>query len=207
MQRQSLEFRLLTGTFALTLLLSLPLYGQVAISGKIAGFVSDSSGAGIVGAAVNVSSPALMAPRVGKTQGDGSFLFDGLPVGTYEVKVEMPGFKTLLQPDIILTAGFTATLNIKLEVGDLSQSVTITAEEPIIDVKSVENTTTFGTGLLQNVPSGRDPWSTVAQIPGASLSTFDVGGSQMYQQSTMEIHGSKPGEQVYSYNGLKLNCV
>ncbi len=205
MNHDNLAGRLLFGVLALTSILPAPLYSQVAISGKIAGFVSDSSGAGIVGAAVNVSGPALMAPRVGKTQGDGSFLFDGLPVGTFEVKVEMQGFKTLLQPNIVLTAGFTATLNLKLDVGDLSQSVTITAAEPIIDVKSVENETTFNTNLLQNTPSGRDPWSTIAQLPGASLSTFDVGGSQMYQQSTMEIHGSKPGEQVYSYNGLKLN--
>jgi hypothetical protein len=180
-------------------------WGQVAITGKIAGFVSDASGAGVPGATVNAESSALMTPRTAKTESNGSFLFDELPVGTYEVKVETPGFKTLLQPNIILTAGFTATLNIKLEVGDLGQTVTITAEEPVIDVKSVENATTFGTTMLQNIPSGRDPWSTVAQIPGASLSTFDVGGSQMYQQSTMEIHGSKPGEQVYSYNGLKLN--
>lgn len=197
--------RLRLGVLAVTAILSTPLFAQVAITGKITGFVSDSSGAGVPGATVNVTSGALMAPRIAKTQNGGSFLFDQLPVGTYEVKVEMPGFKTLLQPDIVLTAGFTATLNMKLDVGDISQSVTITAEEPIIDVKSVDNTTTFGTTLLQNVPSGRDPWSTVAQIPGASLSTFDVGGSQMYQQSTMEIHGSKPGEQVYSYNGLKLN--
>jgi hypothetical protein len=123
------------GLLALTAIFAAPLFSQVAISGKIAGFVSDTSGAGVVGATVNVSGSALMAPRVAKTQGDGSFLFDGLPVGTYEVKVEMPGFKTLLQPNIILTAGFTATLNIKLEVGDLTQSGTITAEEPIIDVK------------------------------------------------------------------------
>jgi Carboxypeptidase regulatory-like domain len=182
-----------------------PLFSQVAISGKITGFVTDSSGAGVGGATISVSGPALMAQREAKTQADGSFLFDQLPIGTYDLKAGMSGFKELLQHNIVLTAGFTATLNLKLEVGDLSQSVTVEAAQPLIDVKSDENATTFGTSLLQNVPSGRDPWSTVAQIPGASLSTFDVGGSQMYQQSTMQIHGSKPGEQVYSYNGLKLN--
>lgn len=193
------------GVLAAAIILSAPLYSQVAISGKITGFVSDPSGAGVSGATVNVTGTALMAQRVAKTQNDGSFAFDQLPVGTYEVKASMQGFKELVQPNIVLTAGFTATLNLKLQVGDLTQSVTVEGAEPVIDVKSAENATTFGTSLLQNTPSGRDPWSTIAQIPGASLSTFDVGGSQMYQQSTMEIHGSKPGEQVYSYNGLKLN--
>ncbi len=193
------------GALATAALLTTPLYSQVAITGKITGFITDNSGAGVAGANVNVNSAALMATRTAKTQSDGSFLFDQLPVGTYEVKVSLQGFKELLQPNVVLTAGFTATLNLKLEVGNMSQSVTVEGAAPVIDVKSAENATTFGTALLQNIPSGRDPWSTIAQIPGASLSTFDVGGSQMYQQSTMQIHGSKPGEQVYSYNGLKLN--
>ncbi len=63
-------------------------YGQVAITGKIAGFVSDSSGAGVAGATVNVTSGALMAPRSAKTGADGSFLFDQLQVGSYQVKFE-----------------------------------------------------------------------------------------------------------------------
>ena len=190
---------------ALTLFAHAPLHGQVAISGTITGYVSDNSGAGIAGAAITVTSPALMAAKTEKSHADGSFSFDQLPVGTYAVKASLAGFKELIEPNVVLTAGFTATLRLKLEVGDISQSVTVEGAAPVIDVKSAETATTFGTNLLQNIPSGRDPWSTIAQIPGASLSTFDVGGSQMYQQSSMQIHGSKPGEQVYSYNGLKLN--
>src|SRR5579864_6112120 len=202
---RNLAIRPFVRMFALAALLGAPLYSQVAISGKITGYVTDSSGAGIAGATVNAGSSALMAQRVARTQSDGSFLFDQLPVGTYEVKAEMPGFKELVERNIVLTAGFTATLSLKLEVGELTQSVTVEAAEPLIDVKSAENATTFNTSLLQNTPSGRDLWSTVAQIPGSSSTTFDVGGSRMYQQSSMEIHGSKPGEHVYSFNGLKLN--
>ena len=94
MQRNHFARRFRLGLLALVAMLSVPLYSQVAVSGRITGFVSDSSGAGIVGATVNVNSPALMAQRQAKTQGDGSFLFDQLPIGTYEVKVEMPGLPT-----------------------------------------------------------------------------------------------------------------
>jgi hypothetical protein len=128
----------LSEIFAIALLCSTSVFGQVAITGKITGYVLDTSGAGVAGATVNVTSGALMAPRAAKTQNNGSFLFDELQVGTYEVKVVQQGFKTAIEPNVVLTAGFTATLNIKLEVGDLGQSVTITAEEPVIDVKSVE---------------------------------------------------------------------
>jgi hypothetical protein len=50
-----------------------------------------------------------------------------------------------------------------------------------------------------------DPWSTVAQMPGVTSSTFDVAGNNSYQQSAMQIHGSTQAEQIYSYNGLDLN--
>jgi hypothetical protein len=186
-------------------LVSLPAAAQVAQSGNITGYVTDTSGAGVSGATITATSPALMTRRELKTQPDGSFLFDRLPIGTYEIRAEMAGFKALVQPDIVLSAGFTATIGLKLEVGDISQSVTVEGAASVLDVTSVQNTTSFNTSLLENIPSGRDVWSTVAQIPGATSSTFDVGGSRMYQQSSMAIHGSKPGEVVYSFNGLKLN--
>ena len=56
-----------------------------------------------------------------------------------------------------------------------------------------------------DIPAGRDPWSTVAQMPGVTSSTFDVGGNQSMQQSGMQVHGSTPAEQVFSFNGLDLN--
>src|SRR5262249_56258801 len=59
--------------------------------------------------------------------------------------------------------------------------------------------------LLQEIPSGRDPWSTVAQAPGATLTTYDVGGSESYQQASMSINGSRAGQHVYAVNGLNMN--
>jgi len=47
----------------------------------------------------------------------------------------------------------------------------------VIDLQNNETSTTFDQNLLQEIPSGRDPWSTVAQMPGSTLSTFDVAGN------------------------------
>jgi hypothetical protein len=189
------------------LLLWMPLasWAQVATTGKITGVVSDPSGAAVPNAAVTAKGPALMVPRTTKTQTDGSYLFDLLPPGTYDVTVSASGFKTYARPGIVITSGFTATVNARLEVGQVAQTVTVSGAEPVIDIKTTETSTTFDQQLLQNIPSGRDPWSTVAQAPGVTSSTFDVGGNQSYQQSSMQVHGSTPGEQVYSFNGLDLN--
>lgn len=179
-------------------------YAQVSTTGKITGIVSDSSGAAVTTATVTVKGGALMASRITHPQTDGSYLFDLLPPGTYLVTVQATGFQTLEQRNVVITAGFTATVNAKLQVGQVQQIMNVEGE-PVVDVQTVETATTFDQQLLQDIPAGRDPWSTVAQMPGVTLTTFDVGGNQSMQQSTMQVHGSTPGEQIFSFNGLDLN--
>ena len=178
--------------------------GQIATTGRIAGVVTDSSGAAVPNATVAVKSTALMAERTTTTGPDGAYLFDLLPLGTYEVNVTSKGFKAFTETGIVLTAGFTATVNPRLQIGELSDVVRVEGEN-VIDLQGVQTATTFDQTLLQDIPSGRDPWSTVAQMPGVTSSTFDVAGNNSYQQSAMQVHGSTQAEQIYSYNGLDLN--
>jgi hypothetical protein len=177
---------------------------QVSTTGKIAGVITDPSGGVVPNATVTVKSTALMATRTTNTQADGSYLVDLLPPGTYTVTVTATGFQTFAETGIVITAGFTATVNPKVTVGEVTQTVTVQSE-PVVDLQNVQTSTTFDNTLLQDIPSGRDPWSTVAQMPGVASSTFDVAGNNSYQQSSMQIHGSTPAEQVYSFNGLDLN--
>lgn len=184
--------------------LSAVISAQVAITGKITGVVTDSSGAAVPNATVTVRSSALMTPRTTTTAADGGYLFDLLSPGTYEVTVTASGFQSVNETGIVITAGFTATINSKLQVGQVTQTIQVEGE-PVVDLQSVQTATTFDQALLQEIPSGRDPWSTVAQMPGVTSSTFDVAGNNSYQQSAMQVHGSTQAEQIYSYNGLDLN--
>lgn len=179
-------------------------FGQIATTGKIAGLVTDSSGAAVPSATVAVKSTALMAERTTTTGPDGAYLFDLLPLGAYEVTVTSKGFKAFTETGIVLTAGFTATVNPKLQVGEVTDVVRVQGEN-VIDLEGAQTATTFDQTLLQDIPSGRDPWSTVAQMPGVTSSTFDVAGNNSYQQSAMQVHGSTQAEQIYSFNGLDLN--
>jgi hypothetical protein len=196
--RSSLGLVLFAICFSATVL------AQVSTTGKITGVVTDSTGANVVNATVTVKGSALMAPRSTHTESTGSSLFDLLPPGTYAGTRSAPGFQTLERTGIVINAGFTANANAKLRVGQVQETVSVTAES-VVDTQSVQTSTTFNEQLLQEIPAGRDPWSTVAQMPGATSSTFDVGGNQSMQQSTMQVHGSTPGEQVFSFNGLDLN--
>ena len=182
--------------------------GQAAVSGSITGVVMDPQGAVIAGAVVTVSGPALLTPKTQKSVEGGDYLVNQLPPGTYQITCSLPGFKTYEESGIVLTAGFTATVNISLALGDTSQTVTVSGTDaPVVDVTSSTQPTTFDSTLLANTPYGDDPWSMLAQTPGVTTSTFDVGGNNSYQQSSESVHGSKTTEQTYVFNGLTLEAT
>jgi hypothetical protein len=179
--------------------------GQVAITGAIRGVVTDTSGAVLPNVSIVAEGPALMTPRKAMTDVAGSYLFDSLPPGTYQLTYGISGFRKEVRSAIVITPGFTATISPQLSVGMSQQSVVVQAESVVVDTTNNTSSTTFDEALLQNVPGGRDTFSTVAQAPGVASSDFDIAGSQSFQQSVMQVHGSLPGDQVYSFNGLRLN--
>jgi hypothetical protein len=178
---------------------------QVAITGQIRGVVTDASGGVLPNVAISAESPALMTSRNTTTDVAGGYLFDSLPPGVYQVTFIVSGYKTEARSGITITPGFTATVSPQLSIGANEQSVLVSADAPVVDTTNNTSTTTFDDALLQNVPGGRDIFSTVAQAPGVATSDFDIAGSQSFQQSVMQVHGSLPGDQVYSFNGLRLN--
>jgi hypothetical protein len=202
MRKSILGLFLLLFTFPATLLL-----GQGSVAGSITGIVTDPQGSVISGAVVTVTSPALLTPKTQKSIEGGVYLVEQLPPGEYQVTASLTGFKGFQQKGIVLTASFKATVNISLAIGDASETVTVSGSDPIVDVQSTNSPTTFDSTLLANSPSGNDPWSMLAQTPGVTTSTFDVGGNNSYQQSSESVHGSKTTEQTYVFNGLPLEAV
>src|SRR4029453_17400970 len=163
-------------------------YAQVQ-TGSITGTVTDSSNAVLPGATVTLSGERLIGgDQTVVTDSSGVYRFDRLVPGTYPVKFELQGFKTVTQADIRVSAAFVATLNGKLEVGSVSESITVTGESPTIDTKSNVQQTVMSQEILEGVPTGRDPWSLAKLIPGVQVATYDVGGTQSIQQSNLSSH-------------------
>lgn len=179
--------------------------GQVAITGQIRGVVTDATGGSLPNVDISATSPALMSPRKTTTDVSGSYLVEALSPGTYALTYAVTGFRIQVQQDLAISPGFTATISPQLQIGTTEQSVVVSADPPIVDTATNTTATTFDEALLQGIPSGRDTFSTVAQAPGVATSDFGIAGSQSFQQSVMEVHGSVPGDQVYSFNGLRLN--
>ena len=99
----------------------------------------------------------------------------------------------------------SATVNVKLEVGQLAETITVTGESPTVDTKSNMRQTVMNQEILEGVPTGRDPWSLAKLIPGVQVATYDVGGTQSMQQSSMSAHGSNTNDVSYNIDGATVN--
>ncbi len=175
-------------------------------TGSITGTVTDPSGAILPGATVSLSGEKLIGGVQSQvTDASGDYRFDRLPPGAYTIKFELQGFKSVERGDIRVNAAFVASVNVKLEVGQMAETITVTGESPTIDTKSNVQQTVMSQEILEGVPSGRDPWSVAKIIPGVAISTYDVGGTQSFQQSSLSAHGSSTNDVSYNIDGATVN--
>ena len=175
-------------------------------TGSIAGVATDTSNAVMPGVTVSVSGDKLIGGvQAQTTDATGAYRFDRLPPGSYHVKFELQGFRGIERADIAVSASFVATVNAKLEVGNLSETITVTGESPTVDTRSNLQQTVMNQEVLEGIPSGRDPWSVAKIIPGVQVSTYDVGGTQSFQQSSLSAHGSSTNDVSYNIDGATVN--
>lgn len=164
-------------------------------TGEIFGRVNDGTGAVLPGAAVTLTSSALITPQTTASAASGSFRFPNLPIGIYTVTFELTGFKRVVRTDVRIQAGFNAEVNAKLELSSVEETVTVTGQSPIVDTRSNTLGTNFGAELLEAIPSARDPWVILEQTPGMVMSVQNVGGNASGQQASFGAHGSTANQQ------------
>jgi len=165
-------------TAALLVALVLPALAQQQ-TGSISGRAIDASGATLPGVTVSIVSDNLIGgPRTAVTDEQGVYRFTLLPGGRYTVTFVLAGFSTLNISDVSLSAGAAATVNGKLEVATLSESITVTSQSPTIDLESSKVAVNWDQQKLDELPYSRSLTGLVSLIPGLYATSLDVGGSQ-----------------------------
>jgi hypothetical protein len=148
-------------------LAALPSAALAQNSGQITGVVRDTSGAVMPGVLIEVASPALIEKVRSTTTGsDGQYRIINLPVGTYTVTFTLEGFTRQQRNDIVLTTGFTASVNAAMSVGQRTETVVVTAEAPTVDTQSSRQAITFQGTEIQELPTPRNVSSLLALTPG-----------------------------------------
>jgi hypothetical protein len=164
--------------------------------------VVDSTGARLVGTTVTVTNEATGAERSLVTEANGSFIFTSLPPTTYSVKVELSGFRPLIRTGLTLTAGDRLALgNVQLELGELTEAVTVTAETVRVSTESADVTATLSTSQLNDlVVKGREFMNLVKLLPGvAQTGGGDIAGG------TFGIPSPQVGGIRSNYNNMTLD--
>ncbi len=142
-------FQVAIMALALSVALAASAGAQNLSSGSIDGIVSDNSGAALPGVTVTASSPALQVKQVsGVTDAEGRYRLIDLPRGTYQIDFEIAGFQPLRRADLILTAGFAARVNATLQIGSLSETITVSGASPVVDLTTTRGGSTIASDVL-----------------------------------------------------------
>ncbi|MBA3948667.1 MAG: TonB-dependent receptor [Acidobacteria bacterium] len=173
-------------------------------SGDITGRVADNTGAVLPGVTVTATSPALITPLTAVTSSTGTYQFPRVPIGTYTVRFELPGFSTLVREGVVVTIGFNATINADLQLSSVQETVTVSGSSPVVDTRNTTQKTTFDLEAMQSIPSARDPWVMLERTPAIAMDRINVGGSQSGQQSGYVSRGSGTGNNKWSLDGVDI---
>jgi len=134
---------------------------------SISGEVADASSAAVAGATVTVTSVERNTATVAVTNAAGRYLVQFLLPGRYTLAAEKPGFKKLLRTGISLESADHLSLDVALQVGDLTQSVSVTAEAPLLETETASRAGTIENRVLENVPTnGRNLFTLQYSLPG-----------------------------------------
>lgn len=186
----------------------LPLAGRAQnLNASIGGLVFDSSGAAIPNVQLIFTDTATHASRTTTTNSAGHYLLASPEVGTYDVTVQARGFKTWQQRKLIVNVGENITLNVTLQVGSVTQSVSVTATPARINTSNAEIGSVIQHSQIQSIAvNGRDYIQLAALVPGAVSRLPDdpyTGGGSTGGGSNIVFNGIRLGGNNYMVDGAE----
>jgi len=189
------------GVAAMLLLVAgVPAFAQLQ-SGNLYGTVVDEQGTALPGVTVTLTGGG--APQVQVTNAQGQFRFLGLAPESYAVKAELEGFSTIEYPNIRINVGRNTTIEITLTPA-VEEVITVTAESPLLDERKISTGATVTQTELEKIPTSRDPWAVLQQVPGVLTDRINVGGNESGQQSQYIGPGSGGDQAVWAVDGVNI---
>jgi hypothetical protein len=175
------------------------------ITGSIAGTVKDERGAVLPGASVKATNVDTAFSRVATTANDGAYRIEYLPVGSYNVEVEMPGFQKFVQQNIVLAVDQTQALNITLAVGASSETVTVTTAPALVDTASATLGRTVQPDEIIGLPLvNRNAYAELSLTPGvqSNSASGSTNASNSNPNGTPNYQIGVPSTQVIVNGGI-----
>src|SRR5579863_1840664 len=190
---------------------SFPAQAQLA-GATLSGVVKDTSGAVVVDGTVSIKNTATGTVRQVTTNADGFYSAPNLLPGTYNVTVKAKGFSTAVQTGLVLTVGAQQALDFTMKVGEITQTVEVSAAPPAVDTLSSTISATVEEKTVVDLPlNGRD-WTQLATLqPGvisvraqASTGSTANRGNRGFGDQLADS-GHRPNENTYRIDGININ--
>jgi hypothetical protein len=185
---------------ALALLVPAAAHAQASIVGT----VKDNTGAVLPGVTVEAASGVLIEKvRTTATDGNGRFQLVDLRPGAYIINFALTGFNTFRRDGVVLSGSSTVTVDAELRVGALEETVTVTGESPVVDVRSTTRQQVLDAEVIDALPSSRNYQELARLIPGTVGGGVDVGGREIQDVGgSVTVHGSRTTDQRVTLNGI-----
>ncbi len=185
------------------LLLSLAFTFLAAAQGlsQLTGVVTDGTGAVVAGASITTRNTATGASQSAQSTTGGFFNFASLQPGPYEVSVEMTGFKKVVQTGITLETGITRSVEIRLEIGQTTERVEVTATAPLLESSSSTVGQLIERTSVANMPIESQRAGALIRLTGNVLYVAETG-SEAIPRFTMA--GGRPTNQMWNLDGAAL---
>jgi outer membrane receptor protein involved in Fe transport len=177
-------------------------------NGTIHGTVTDPTGAAIPGARVVALLDERGTTREFTTSSTGEFVFPSLAIGTYTISVEAQGFKAFRRSGVTLTTEQNVRVDVSLDVGNLSESVSVTAEAPLVDSRSSIVGTLIDSRRVTDLPlNGRNIIALAALLPGATSVSAPQTFTGDRSGPTLSISGSRANQNLFLFDGQQFNSL
>src|SRR3989441_1286163 len=193
-------------SFIVLLAASLNSFGQ-GFQGGLRGAVRDTGGALVPGVEVMLRNEATSLSRTTVTNNSGEYSFAALDPGSYRLHASLPGFKALDQPGIRIGTQQFVTLDLKLEVGAVAETVSVTAEVPLVETSNASTGTVLDTLSLQTLPApGRNAFMIGVTVP----TVIPSGDTQFNRQqdqtnaSLLSLGGGTRRGNNYTLDGVPI---
>jgi hypothetical protein len=172
-----------------------PVFGQSSTTAMVRGHVEDASGAVLPGVTVTLTSQSTKAATTAVTDDRGQYLVQVFP-GAYDLKAELSGFKTYEQKGITLSQNDQRGIDVKLEVGQQSETITVTAQAEILQTETGAREGVLSAKQIDNLSIiGRSSLELLRILPGV-VADFNVGES-------VSFGGGANNTQGYTVNGIR----
>ena len=182
------------------LLIAAPYCAGQGVTGTILGVVEDSSGGLIPNANVAVVNTLTGERRSATTDAGGNFTFPALPVGRYRLEAGAAGFKSFITENIVLDVNANARIVARLDVGNVTEQVTVSADAALVDTQQVQVGAVVDTARVNDLPlNGRNVYDLVSTLPGVARTNFNT--VQGNDGNYLNVNGSRSRHSTFMLDG------